>query len=348
MTIPKNSPQLQSHLKGTFSKTQRALPVRSLNIDSQSPHVTFEIVDIEFIERPHLFLILLKALRWDWLPLTLMPTLFISFDTWATQVNYTHMSLAVWSLICFHFSVGLLNDYSDYIFAPIEDLRINPTLERGWLSAVQIGRLALVFLVLGILMGLPVLFSHPLVLLPISLISIIGLVGYSLKGVGFKALGLGELVVYSCFGPLLVMGLAFATTGSFHFKHLCLGLFWGGVAATCLSFRQFENLMYDDKMGAKTLVRRLGFDRAKWLLCIQISMNFVLFFIIYLYFFPYMNFIWSCLFLLFTLSLSFYLVKIIVSTDSSLSSPTRQLRLVSVPMTLLYGLMVIISLLSTK
>ena len=346
VTIPKRDPQLRSHLNGTFSKTQRALPLKSLNVGSS--HITFELVNIELIDRPHLFIVLLKALRWDWLPLTLMPIFFIYCDFWRVEVNYTHIAHVMLSLVCLHFSVFLLNDYSDYMSGAnrVEGARVNPVLDSGWLSAVQIYRYALLFLALGGVFGLPILLIRPFVLFPISILAIIGLIGYSLKGVGFKALGLGELVVYSCFGPLLAVGLVFATVGYFSMKHLCLGLFWGGIAATCLSFRQFENLMYDDQVGVQTLVRKLGFDRAKWLLCFQVLMNLVLFFVIHLYFFPYMNFIWSCVFLTGGMGLSFYLVKKIMFIDSSLSSHIKQLRLVSIPMTILYGLMVIISLIS--
>ena len=223
VTIPKGDPQLKSHLSGTFSKTQRALPIKSLNVNPQSPHITFKLVDIAFINRPLWPIVLLKALRWNWLPLTLMPILFIYFDTWPKELNYT--TLAVLSLLCLHFFVFLLNDYSDYMFGAdrTEGAWVNPVLENGWMSAKQVYHYALIFLVIGIFCGLPILLVRPLVLLGISALAAIGLVGYSLRGVGFKGLGLGELVVYSCFGPPVSSWIGFCNHRRFQRKAF---MFW--------------------------------------------------------------------------------------------------------------------------
>ena len=344
ITVSKEDVQFKGYLDGTFSDTLRAIPVRSLNVNTDPLYTTFQLINIRFIEPPHLYVVLLKALRWDWLFLTLMPVLFICVNAKFVGINYLHLILMMCSIACFHFCVFLFNDYSDYMSdtSRVEGAYVNPVLMRGWLSARQFYRISLLFFILGVVIGLPILLVRPLILFPIVLLIVVGLIGYSFG----KGLGLGELIVYLCLGPLLVTGLSVAMTGQFEIVHLFLGLFWGWLAATCLSFRQFENLMYDDQAGVNTLVRKLGFDRAKKLLCVQVFMKVIFFLGIHVYFFPYMNFIWSCIFLFITLGLGFYLLEKIISVDSSLSSGIRKLHLMSVPMSLLYGLMIMISMIS--
>ena len=313
-------------------------------------YVTFQLVHTNDIHRPHLVVVLLRALRWDWLPLVLIPLFFTYMEVaLSVGVPWPHLLWMIGCLICFHFFAFLFNDYSDYISGTsrVEGARINPVLKYGWMSAAQVYRLALLFFALGCLAGLPIFLTRPWALFPIVGSGLVGLVGYSFGKFGFKGLGLGEIVVYFCLGPLLVTGLAIAMTGDFHTKHLVLGLFWGWVAAICLSFRQFANLMYDDKVGIQTLVRRLGFDRAKGWLYAQMCLQSVGFIVLHLYLFPYVDFVWSCLVLFMTLGLGLYLFEKIGDVDSSLASGVQSLHWVSVPMSLVYGFMIMISVINT-
>ncbi len=285
ITFSLGDPQLKNYLQGTFSTTQRAIPIPSLN--GYLSHITFRVVDIASISRPSWFVILFKSLRWGWLPLTCIPILFVYLGFRKGEVHGLSMALSLWSLLCFYLAVFLFNDSSDYITGTdgVGRYRINPVLKKGWMSAKQIHQYAKVWLLLGMGAGLPILWFRPFTLVIVSLFSIIGLVGYSLKGRGFKALGVGELVIYLCLGPFSVIGFAFATTGSFHFQHLLFGFFWGGVAATALSFKHFQHLMLDEQAGVRTLMRRLGFDRGKWWLSFQIFANALFCLILHFYFF---------------------------------------------------------------
>ena len=354
MTFLVGSLDVKPHLRGTFSRTKRAIPIKSLNVKANrsASYITFELVESPPRGCPHLLKVLLRVLHWDWLPLMLIPVSFIYFDVWAMGMNYFHLALIIFSLSCFHFSAFLFNDYSNYmsILNFGSGRRTHQVLEEGWLSATQIHKLALVFLVMGGVAGVPILFIGPLTLFVISFFSMMGLIGYFFvkpsiikKMIGKYIVGLRELVVYCCFGPFLIIGLVLAMKGEVQVKHAILGLFWGGLSLTCLSMRQFQNLMYDDKMDERTLVRRLGFDRAKRLVGLQLGFNFVLFWLMYFYFFPDMKWAWSVIFFCISLVMSLYLIRKVFLIDSSLSSDRRGAYSLSIFLAIIYGFMILIT-----
>ena len=55
VTLTKANSEFESYLLGSFSRTERAIPVQSLNISTGAEQVTFEIVAIEEIQVPKLF-----------------------------------------------------------------------------------------------------------------------------------------------------------------------------------------------------------------------------------------------------------------------------------------------------
>ena len=73
VTLDRSNPDLQVHLLGEPTKNIRAIPVRSMNVNSQNEKVTFQLLPISELKRPPLFLVLLQVIRSDLLPLTLIP-----------------------------------------------------------------------------------------------------------------------------------------------------------------------------------------------------------------------------------------------------------------------------------
>ncbi|MCB0363286.1 MAG: hypothetical protein KDD35_11210, partial [Bdellovibrionales bacterium] len=74
-TIARQDQQFMSHLLGTFSHYQRALPVDCFFANSSDERITFKIVPTKDIQSPGNFLAFLIGARLILLPLTMGPTL---------------------------------------------------------------------------------------------------------------------------------------------------------------------------------------------------------------------------------------------------------------------------------
>ena len=53
ITVYRKDPSFISYIDGSFSKTHRAVPLRSLNVNSDLEQVTFELIEIGKILKPH-------------------------------------------------------------------------------------------------------------------------------------------------------------------------------------------------------------------------------------------------------------------------------------------------------
>ncbi len=124
-----------------------------------------------------------------------------------------------------------------------------------------------------------VLLAAPLAVDRWALILFAG-VAFSLAGLALSAkskmklkLVADQVVIFWCFGPLLVFGTQYFILESIYTPFSLIFLFisfYLGLAA-CLYFqaRQFSHLMTDDKQQVKTLAVYLGFDRMKRFLVLQ-------------------------------------------------------------------------------
>src|SRR5262245_11697931 len=78
-TISHCDPEFNSYLDGSFSDDLRALPVRSLNVDTLNEEVTFEIVPVDEIQKPSRLKIIWLLMRPQSLAFSMGPMLATFF-----------------------------------------------------------------------------------------------------------------------------------------------------------------------------------------------------------------------------------------------------------------------------
>jgi 1,4-dihydroxy-2-naphthoate octaprenyltransferase len=279
VTVSKQDLKFKSYIDGTFSKDLIAIPAKNLNLNTQSEQITFRLVKESDIERPALWKMLWLMIRGPMAGMVLAP----SFATWTllklngvlvSSVNFWEAIGALWLL---QIAVFLYNDFIDYTVGSdrmVSDEK-KKYLQLGWIRPIKVLRLAQISLVAGILFGSHLVVKNPEVLSVISIAAAVGIFGYSFPNMGFKRLGLSELAIFWCFGPLITVGLhqlLVPTTmpDQLLLQSFLVGVIFGHVNVMIVQMRQLENSVSDAQLKVRTFAVRLGFDKSKAFLLIQL------------------------------------------------------------------------------
>ena len=279
VTLSRSDSKFKSYIYGTFSKELRAIPAKNLNVNTVSELVTFKIVAKKDVARPGIPVLLWHIFRGPMSLMVLTPSiallgLFNFSDVSYSSTLFVFAVVASWLL---QMSVFFYNDFVDYA---VGSDRMNSNegskyLQMGWVSPIHILRMAQIFLTVGVLLGAVLVFQKPSTLVVISIAAAVGIFGYSFPNVGFKRLGLAELTVFWCFGPLVTLGLHqllvnATVVDDLLLKSFLVGVLFGHANVMVVQFRQLESSMSDALVKVKTFAVRLGFDKTKAFLMLQL------------------------------------------------------------------------------
>jgi 1,4-dihydroxy-2-naphthoate octaprenyltransferase len=105
---------------------------------------------------------------------------------------------------------------------------------------------------------------------------------YTAPPVKLAARGLGEIVIALAFGPMLVAGATLVQTGTIELRALLAGIPIGLLTSAIIWVNEFPDVRGDASGGKRTLVVRLGLDRAKWgyVLLLILSYTFLIGFVL--------------------------------------------------------------------
>lgn len=267
ITLDRNSSDFETYLRGTFSKNQRALPVKSLNINSAQETVTFQVVPVSEIQRPFFIWVWLKALHIRSYVMVLFPMFLV-----ATQNVDDHTVLDPWTFLAatlgvlFLFSAfNLRNDFLDHMkgFDRIDSMTSSHPIQKGWVTAESVRKLANWFLLAAVLCAFPVIIAFPLALLFVLITSMVSYFTLYRRKSSFKELAGSELGILLLVGPLLMSGYEIAMAGTVSTGTLWLGMLWGWMSLLTLHLQNLELILAHSQAGISTLMTRFGFDRGK-------------------------------------------------------------------------------------
>lgn len=268
VTLSRSQPEFQTYLLGEFSSEMRALPVRSFNINSQNEKVTFHLVHLDKISRPTQIHILARVFRFDLLTLTMMPALVVAVYLWPHVERLDLLPLALFSLFFLHGAVFCRNDFVDHMRGVdrLNEKAGSQVIQKGWLKAVTVKKLYVVFLAVALSLALPVFATKPELSLLAVVVAFLGVLGHSHLRWGFGHWLMGDLAAFLCLGPLLVLGMSWALVGAISPEVLGLGVYFGLLAFLYIQARHVMSMVIDDEAGLVTMPVRWGFDRAKWVM----------------------------------------------------------------------------------
>jgi 1,4-dihydroxy-2-naphthoate polyprenyltransferase len=180
-----------------------------------------------------------------------------------------------------HLGANLLNDYYDARGSDPINLRLTPfsggsrVIQEGKLSAMTVLLLGAAFLAVGIGSGIClVILERPWVLIFGGLGLFAGWV-YSASPFQYMSKGLGELVIFFAFGPLITLGAYYVMTDSVNWSAFVLGFPQGFLVAAIIWINEFPDYEADRKAGKRTLVVRLGLRSSCYGYCVIVLCAFV-------------------------------------------------------------------------
>lgn len=222
--------------------------------------------------RPPAPALIVAALRAPFTSASALPALMAAAWAWQRGQDFSWLRavLAVAGAAVVHLAANVLNDYHDWD----ESDRINrfaTPFSGGSRSRLEGLVARRTFLVLGIVLLVAACgLAAGLVALGRPWVPLIGLAGalggiiYSARPLQLAGRGLGELVIFICFGPLITLGTGYAIEGVFALHYALVGLPMGFLVANILWINEFPDIEADGKAGKRTLVVRLGSSRARW------------------------------------------------------------------------------------
>lgn len=205
------------------------------------------------------------------LPQSLLPALTaVALSFGGAEFNWIAAIAAVIGVVLLHLGLNLLDDWFDYKVGSAEArskvanegfrgrMIKYPYLTSGEATQKELLRVVLILLMAAGLMGAAVIAVRGWDILWWMAAALVIGVSYSggpLK-LGFR--GLGELVIFIMFGPLMMTGVYYAITGALDWKIVCLSIAAGLLVANIVYSHSVLDAVPDKKMGKKTMAHLMG------------------------------------------------------------------------------------------
>ncbi|OPX36304.1 MAG: 1,4-dihydroxy-2-naphthoate octaprenyltransferase [Deltaproteobacteria bacterium] len=169
-----------------------------------------------------------------------------------------------------HLGANLLNDYYDARGSDPINVRVTPfsggsrVIQEGELSAHWVLLMGLFFLAVGIASGIWLIFlGRPWVMFFGGLGLFTGWV-YSASPFQWMSKGLGELVIFFAFGPLITLGTFYVMSNSVSWAAFLVGFPQGFLVAAIIWVNEFPDFQADAEAGKRNLVVRLGLKASRY------------------------------------------------------------------------------------
>lgn len=160
---------------------------------------------------------------------------------------------------------NLVSDYFDYVKGVDKDYTYGSSgvLTAGLLTPIQV--LIGGFLVFGVACSIGLLFiaMRGWPILALGVVGLLGGIFYTARPVGYKYLALGDALVFTLMGPLMVIGSYFVLTGSYRHSILIASLPVGCLVAAILHANNMRDIGHDLDAHVRTVANLLGHDRAR-------------------------------------------------------------------------------------
>ncbi len=272
ITLTKGDPEFESYLLGTFDSKSRALPVETFEGKNSGERVTFRIVPLDKLNVPPWWKVYFLSIRPELAGLTLGPAA-------AAWLNHSGAALSQWTRwpswlallgIFFLFAAACLyNDYQDHMQGGDRRNRQrgSQVIQKGWVTAIQMRRWAVLNAALALVFGVPAFFNAPLALSLICLGAAVAIFIISQKW-GLRA-GLVDLSLMLLFGPLLTCGIALASYSDFNSGDIFLGVAFGLLTVWVFHLRQLEFLFRARPESFRTFLGFLPFEKVRLVLVME-------------------------------------------------------------------------------
>lgn len=171
------------------------------------------------------------------------------------QPNWLYGVIAILGAVVFHAGGNLISDYHDYVSGVDRDDTVGvETLTSKLFSPKQILTYGLIFVFVGIIIGLFLVANTGLTLLWIGLIGFIGTVFYY----QFKYRALGDFLIFIVYGPTIMLGTSYVMLGSIDWRIILLSLPIAFITVNILHSNNTRDIRSDRFADIRTFAMIIG------------------------------------------------------------------------------------------
>ena len=215
-----------------------------------------------------------RELRAPFLTASVIPVLVGGAAAWSVlgEMDWWLFSVTMVGVVLLHLGANVTNDYYDYVGGTdvVNRFRTpfsggSPFLVERRLSPRRVLRLGQGFIVTGSLVGLYLVFAlgeDGWVVLLLGMLGVGGGYFYSAPPLSLASRGWGELAIGGLFGLLAVLGTYYIQATSFTLEAVAASLPVSLWIAAVIWINQIPDVEADDATGKRTLVVRMGVERA--------------------------------------------------------------------------------------
>ena len=181
---------------------------------------------------------------------------------------------------------NLINDYYDSFGSDPLNRNFTPfsggsrVIQDGRMSPGQVRTLAYLMLGLGVGCGLALIYLGRPWVAVIGLLGLSAALFYSASPVQIMSLGLGELMIFLAFGPILTFGAYYVQTGKFSLVGAAVSLPLAFLITAIIWINEFPDMEADLAAAKHHLVARLGLKASRWIYTALMLAPFVSLFIL--------------------------------------------------------------------
>jgi len=230
----------------------------------------------------------LMEIRVGFLTASITPVLLGTAMAWALTgiILWDVFLLTLIAGVCLHSGANMANDYFDHTAGQTGSDDINKefiapfsggsrTIQLGYLSPREVFVGAMVFFAIGGLIGVYLAFTRDLLILVIGVIGAGSGFFYTAPPFRFVKRGIGEIFIGVNFGVLMVFGSYFIQTLTIELEPIIASIPMAILISAVLFINGFPDYVADRDSGKKTLVVRLGRERAAKFYVIMISAVYI-------------------------------------------------------------------------
>ncbi|MFW6137737.1 MAG: 1,4-dihydroxy-2-naphthoate octaprenyltransferase [Spirochaetota bacterium] len=182
------------------------------------------------------------------------------------RVNWCLMPVVLAGAFFLHLGANLASEYFDYKKGVDRTGSLGGTglLVQGYLSPIKVYRAGIGFFIAGVVAGAYVVYRVDWIVLLFGCGGVICGYFYGGRPVSFKYRGLGDVMIFLCFGPLMMLGTYYALVQSFSWKAAAASVPMGMLITAVVVANNIRDISSDVEADITTLASSLGFRAARF------------------------------------------------------------------------------------
>lgn len=180
-TVKKTDPDYEKLMNGTFSDLHRSIPLKPLNNQLNWEMITFEVIPVEKIKKPHFFHLIYEIVKPQHFLVILVPVLFsilnvyrafgLLFEESSFVFASVNLFITLFLLSAFINIQRTLSEHFQHTVLFASAPASTSLLSKGWVSAQKLKYLSNVILFLTFVFSIPFFLKSPILISLITMLS---------------------------------------------------------------------------------------------------------------------------------------------------------------------------------